>query len=162
MPSSANSFRLDSFAFPKWEIAHPAGQTIDSILSNDDSFYVPDEVNPLLKHSKAAMPSTCDEGSNLNNSNFFITLGGDLSRDDGKRSISGEVSENFDLVAAIGSEPCDPQNRPFRDIRILQTELLHDPFEDPLGFSELQAAFVGHPRVGEIDRIEDDEILAEM
>jgi peptidyl-prolyl cis-trans isomerase-like 4 len=144
------------------QLAHPDGQTIYSLLANDDSFYVPDELNPLLKHSRAGILSTCNEGPNLNNSNFFIALGGDLSRHDGRRSVFGEVSENFDLIAQIAAEPCDPQNRPLRNVRILQTHILHDPFDDPPGFAELQAAFVRHPRVAEIDRIEDDEILPEL
>jgi peptidyl-prolyl cis-trans isomerase-like 4 len=137
----------------------PQGQTIYSLLSDGDPLYVPDELNPLLKHSKAGLLSTCNEGPNLNTSNFFITLGGDLTRHDTKRSIFGEVSENLDLILQIASEPSDTANRPLRNIRILQTSILHDPFDDPPGFAALSSHFVRHSPDREIDRVEDNEAL---
>jgi peptidyl-prolyl cis-trans isomerase-like 4 len=137
----------------------PRGETIYSLLSNGEPFYIPDELNPLLKHSKAGLLSTCNEDANLNNSNFFITLGGDLIRHDSKRSIFGEVSENVALFHKIALEPCDGGNRPLRNIRIHRTSIIHDPFDDPPGFAVLAANFVRHARVREIDRVEDNEEL---
>jgi hypothetical protein len=135
------------------------GQTIYSLLSTDNHFFVPDEINGRLKHSKADLLSTCNEGPDRNTSNFFITLGGDLSQNDGKCTIFGEVSENFELILKIAGESVDQSNRPLRNIRIVKTEILYDPFDDPPGFSSLKTRFAPFPRVPEVERIEDDEEL---
>jgi peptidyl-prolyl cis-trans isomerase-like 4 len=144
------------------QLEFPQGQTIYSLISNDSSYYVSDEINRALTHSKAGLLSTCNEGPNLNNSNFFVTLGGDLSRHNGKHTIFGEISENWEMILGIATEPTDSLNRPYRNIRILETEIIHDPFEDPPGFADLCSRFVPSTPVAESDRIEDGEALTEI
>jgi peptidyl-prolyl cis-trans isomerase-like 4 len=115
----------------------PDGTTIYSLLSNDRMFFVPDEPMPHLKHSRPGLLSTCNEGPNLNTSNFLITLGGNLSRHDGKHTIFGNISENFEVVLEIAREPIDETGRPYRNIRITYTRILDDPFPDPPMFDIL-------------------------
>jgi peptidyl-prolyl cis-trans isomerase-like 4 len=153
---------IPNFMIRVAHLSRPSGQTIYSLLSNDDHFYVPNEINTSLTHSTAGLLSTCNEGPNLNNSNFFITLGGDLRRHDTKRSIFGEIAENFEIILRIATDPTDPTNRPLRNIRILKTEVLFDPFDDPPGFDALRSRFAPIERVPEIDRIEDDDIVPEI
>jgi peptidyl-prolyl cis-trans isomerase-like 4 len=122
-------------------------------------FFVPDEANRHLKHSMPGLLSTCNEGPNLNTSNFFVTLGGDLSRHDGKHTIFGEISENFELITQMSREPVDQTNRPYRNIRIKETRVLFDPFDDPPGFGGLICHFSPYRLVTEDDRIEDGRTL---
>lgn len=42
-----------------------------------------------------------------------------------------KVMEGMDTLEAINEQFCDDNGRPYRDIRILHTYVLDDPFEDP-------------------------------
>lgn len=69
---------------------------------------------------------------NSNTSQFFFTLRGeDLQHLDGKHTIFGEVAEGMEVLDALNLEYVDDDGRPFRDIRILHTSILDDPYEDP-------------------------------
>ena len=144
------------------QLACPEGRTVYSLITGNTSLFIPDEVNQQLTHSVAGLLSTCNGGPNLNNSNFFITLGGDLSRHDSLRSIFGEVSEGFELIKGIANEPVDGTGRPFRNIRILRTCVLHDPFEDPPGMEECARRFSRFPVLEEKDRLEDGQEVPEV
>ena len=143
------------------QIDCPKGETIYSLISGNKDLTVPDEINSRLSHSVAGLLSTCNDGPHLNNSNFFITLGGDMSRHDSKRTIFGEVGEGFELIKKIAMEPVDAKGRPLRNIRILRTHILHDPFDDPPGFASLVARFSPFGKRQEIDRLEDGEEFLE-
>jgi len=49
----------------------------------------------------------------------------------GKHCVFGQVAEGIDTVFRINEELVDDKNRPYRDIRISHTAILHDPFDDP-------------------------------
>lgn len=78
-------------------------------------------------------------GENLNTSQFYITMrDDDLEFLDGKHTIFGEVAEGLDTVLKdINELYCDTDGRPYRDVRILHTYILEDPFDDPAGLAEL-------------------------
>ena len=135
-------------------------RSIYSLLSNDKKLFVPDEISKQLTHSKSGLISTLNDSKNSNSSNFFITLGKDLSRFDSQRTIFGVISEGYSIIENISHEFVDKNFRPFRNIRILETIILFDPFDDPKGFNELE--FKPFEKIIEIDRIEDNEILNEF
>ena len=79
----------------------------------------------LLCMANAGMP-------NSNGSQFFLTLrNDDLEHLDGKHTIFGEVveEEGLAVLEKLNNEFVDDNGRPFRDIRILHTHVLDDPFE---------------------------------
>jgi peptidyl-prolyl cis-trans isomerase-like 4 len=79
-----------------------------------------------------------DGKQNANKSQFFITLRADgLEYLDGKHTIVGKVSEGIDVLQTINSLYCDGDGRPFQDVRILHTDVLEDPYEDPVGMGML-------------------------
>lgn len=134
----------------------PRGTTIYSLLSGATA-YIPDEVSPHLTHSAAGVLSTCNDGANRNTSAFFVTLGAPQPKFDGKRTIFGEVSENFALILEMAREAVDAGGRPLRNIRVLQTRVLFDPFPDPPGLESV--GFTPFAVVREADRLEYDESL---
>lgn len=138
------------------------GESIYGLLTNDKNLKFPDEISPILTHAKSGIVSMSNTAKNSNGSNFFITLGYDCSRFDDKHSIFGEISENFEIIESISKEPVDKESRPLRNIRILETKIIHDPFDDPPGFSNLLKTFHPKERIREIDRLEDDEIIHEI
>ena len=42
-----------------------------------------------------------------------------------------KVMEGMDTLEAINGQFCDDNGRPYRDLRILHTYVLDDPFDDP-------------------------------
>lgn len=138
------------------------GESIYGLLTNNKNLKFPDEICPILTHAKSGVVSTSNTAKNSNGSNFFITLGYDCSRFDDKHSIFGEISENFEVIENISKEYVDKKNRPFRNIRILETRIIHDPFDDPPGFTNLLQNFHTKERIRELDRLEDDEIIHEI
>ncbi|KAH0791203.1 peptidyl-prolyl cis-trans isomerase-like 4 [Histomonas meleagridis] len=150
---------IENFFIKLEQLPCKGGTTIYSLMTGENA-YIPDEISKKLTHSKAGILSTCNEGANKNTSDFFITLGSNLSRFDDKRSIFGEVSENFELIQGIAREAVDKENRPIRNIRILETRVLYDPFPDPPDLSSLN--FQPYERIKERDRLEDDEVIRDM
>lgn len=66
-------------------------------------------------------------------SQFFLTLGEDLTYLDEKHCVFGEVVEGVDILEAINEVICDNDDRPYQDVRIIHTVVLDDPFPDPKG-----------------------------
>ena len=79
----------------------------------------------------SASPTNPDE--RLAGSQFIITLGENLDLLDGKAAIFGEVVEGFDALEKINTAFIDDSGRPLKDIRILHTIVIDDPFVDPPG-----------------------------
>lgn len=75
-------------------------------------------------------------GDNLIGSQFFFTLGSDLTSLDGIHCVIGEVTEGVEVLRKINEAICDNTNRPYQDIRITHTVVLEDPFDNPRGFRE--------------------------
>ena len=100
------------------------------------------EFIPKRKHiergtvSFATTQSRDDPDKRLAASQFLITLGEKVDQLDGKAAIFGEVVEGFDALEHINGAFVDGSGRPLKDIRILHTVVLDDPFDDPPGVEE--------------------------
>ncbi|KAL6152736.1 Peptidyl-prolyl cis-trans isomerase-like 4 [Exserohilum turcicum] len=103
--------------------------------------FVP-EFKPKLKHaemgtvSMATAPNPADPEERLAGSQFIVTLGPNIDYLDGKAAIFGSVVEGFDTLEKINTAYIDDQGQPLKDIRILHTVILDDPFDDPAGLVE--------------------------
>lgn len=116
----------------------PATSLYEALYGEQAKYFV-DEVFPDLKHNKIGLVSTSNKAPNMNNSEFFITLSNEnLEFLNGKHSIFGSVAEGFDVLDKINQTYIDESNRPYKNIRILHTLILDDPFPDPetLSFPE--------------------------
>lgn len=76
-------------------------------------------------------------GESLIGSQFFFTLGSDLTSLDGIHCVIGQVVEGLDVLRTINEVICDTTHRPYKDVRITHTVILDDPFENPRGFREV-------------------------
>jgi peptidyl-prolyl cis-trans isomerase-like 4 len=104
--------------------------------------FVP-EFQPKLKHkemgtvSMATAPAPDNPEERYAGSQFIITLGQDIDFLDGKAAVFGTVVEGFDTLEKINTAYIDDKGQPLKDIRILHTIVLEDPFEeDPPGLVE--------------------------
>ncbi|USP79192.1 hypothetical protein yc1106_06466 [Curvularia clavata] len=103
--------------------------------------FVP-EFNPKHKHtemgtvSMATAPNPADPDERFAGSQFIVTLGPNIDYLDGKAAIFGTVVEGFDTLEKINTAYIDDQGQPLKDIRILHTVVLDDPYDDPAGLVE--------------------------
>ena len=75
-------------------------------------------------------------GENFIGSQFFFTLGADLTSLDGIHCVIGEVAEGHEVLRKLNEAIVDNKHRPYKDIRITHTVILEDPYADPRGFRE--------------------------
>lgn len=73
-------------------------------------------------------------GDNLIGSQFFLTLGADLTSLDGQHCVIGQVTEGMEILRHLNDAICDHTHRPYQDIRVTHTVVLDDPFDNPRGF----------------------------
>ena len=110
--------------------------SVNELLYGEQAKYFDDEIYPDLKHNKYGLVSTSNKAPNMNNSEFFITLSNEnLEFLNGKHTIFGCIAEGSDVLEKINQTYIDETNRPFKNIRILHTLILDDPFEDPEGLN---------------------------
>ncbi|XP_035218384.1 peptidyl-prolyl cis-trans isomerase sig-7-like [Stegodyphus dumicola] len=109
------------------------GESIFCRLYGEQAKYFDAELKPRLKHEKIGTLSMVNNGNNMNGSQFFLTLGENLTYLDEVHTVFGEVAEGFETLLKINEAICDPNNRPYQDIRITHTVVLHDPYDDPKG-----------------------------
>ncbi|KAF4548388.1 Peptidyl-prolyl cis-trans isomerase-like protein 5 [Elsinoe fawcettii] len=125
------------------------------------------EFIPKKKHvergtvSFATTPARDDPDRRLAASQFLITLGDNVDLLDGKAAIFGEVVEGFDALEKINGAFVDDTGRPLKDIRILHTVVLDDPFDDPSGIEEPPSSPVPSKEQLATVRIAHDEELSE-
>ncbi|ORY15694.1 cyclophilin-like domain-containing protein [Clohesyomyces aquaticus] len=125
------------------------------------------EFRPKLKHadmgtvSMATAPSPDDPDDRLAGSQFLVTLGPNVEYLDGKAAIFGVVVEGFDALERINTSFIDDDGRPLKDIRILHTVVLDDPYDDPEGLQEPPASPVPTQAQLATVRIGHDETLEE-
>ncbi|KAG9439462.1 hypothetical protein H6P81_019627 [Aristolochia fimbriata] len=135
------------------------GDSIYKFLYGDQARFFGDEIHPDLKHSRLGTVAMASAGENLNASQFYITLRGDLDYLDGKHTVFGQVEEGFDVLTRINEAYVDDKGRPYKNIRIKHTYIIDDPFDDPPQLAELipDRSPEGKPSVEEEDvRLEDD------
>ncbi|KAF2471058.1 cyclophilin-like protein [Lindgomyces ingoldianus] len=100
------------------------------------------EFRPKLKHadmgtvSMATAPSPDDPDNRLAGSQFLVTLAQNVEYLNGKAAVFGLVVEGFDVLEKINTAFIDDDGRPLKDIRILHTVVLDDPYDDPEGLTE--------------------------
>lgn len=80
--------------------------------------------------------SMVSTGDNFIGSQFFFTLGADLTSLDGTHCVIGEVVEGHEVLRALNEAIVDVKHRPYKDIRITHTVILEDPYADPRGFRQ--------------------------
>jgi peptidyl-prolyl cis-trans isomerase-like 4 len=129
--------------------------------------FVP-EFKPKLKHaemgtvSMATAPNPEDPDERFAGSQFIITLGQNIDFLDGKAAIFGSVVEGFDTLEKINTAYIDDKGQPLKDIRILHTVVLDDPYDDPADLVEPpespvpSAAQLATVRVAYDENIEED------
>ncbi|GAB7344315.1 hypothetical protein MBLNU457_2180t1 [Dothideomycetes sp. NU457] len=100
------------------------------------------EISKKRKHTErgtvsfATTPARNNPDERIASSQFIITLGDNIDQLDGKAAVFGAVVEGFDALEKINSAFVDDKGIPLKDIRILHTVVLDDPFDDPDGIQE--------------------------
>ncbi|KAK9747547.1 Cyclophilin type peptidyl-prolyl cis-trans isomerase/CLD [Popillia japonica] len=93
--------------------------------------YFEGERNPRKKHTTMGLVSFVGTEDHMIGSQFFITLGTELTYLDEQHCVFGEVMEGLDVLELLNEVICDQDNRPYQDVRITHTVVLDDPFPDP-------------------------------
>mmetsp|Transcript_21489 Transcript_21489/g.34746 ORF Transcript_21489/g.34746 Transcript_21489/m.34746 type:complete len:458 (+) Transcript_21489:44-1417(+) len=139
------------------------GSSIWGIMYGEQARFFDDEISKKIKHSKrgtVAMANT--GGSNTNGSQFYITLGDDLTSLDEKYTIFGELPDGEDgeeALKKINAAFCDNNDKPIQNIRIRHTVVIDDPFPDPPMLKEHipDRSPEAKPDKHDVDRIADYE-----
>lgn len=112
------------------------GESVWGVIEGQHKRFFEAEYLPKIRHSEPGLLSMVSLGNNLIGSQFFFTLGNDLTSLDGVHCVIGQVVEGLDVVRKLNEAICDDTHRPFQDIRITHTVILEDPFDNPRGFRE--------------------------
>lgn len=107
------------------------GESVFAKLYGDQARYFESEKKPRLRHLKLGTLSMVGSDDGLHGSQFMITLGENLDYLDGQHCVFGCVAEGLETVERLNAAVCDGEGRPYQDIRICHTVVLHDPFDDP-------------------------------
>lgn len=132
------------------------GSSIYGVVESEEKKFIQPELVPKIKHTRAGMLSMVGGASGEHASQFFITCADELDYLNNKNTVFGEVAEGMDIVMKINDAYCDKQGRPYKDIRILHTLILEDPFDDPVGLIVPDKS-PEPPAVTDTDRIGYDE-----
>ena len=91
-----------------------------------------DEFNKLLKHDERGIIAMANSGPNTNGSQFYI-LYQPSPHLDGKHSVFGRLVGGMDTLNKMERVPVNEDNdKPLKIIKILQTDVFKNPFNDPL------------------------------
>ncbi|VEN62857.1 unnamed protein product [Callosobruchus maculatus] len=107
------------------------GESIFGVIEGSDKRYFEGENKPRIKHTKMGLISFVGNEERMIGSQFFITLGEELTYLDEKHCVFGEVVEGLDILDVINEVICDTDDRPYQDVRITHTVVLDDPYPDP-------------------------------
>ncbi|CAG9857021.1 unnamed protein product [Phyllotreta striolata] len=107
------------------------GESIYGVLDGPARRYFEGENEPRIKHTRPGLLSFVGNDERMIGSQFFITLGDELTYLDHKHCVFGEVVEGFEVLEIINETICDTDDRPYQDVRIAHTVILDDPFPDP-------------------------------
>ncbi|EDV93092.1 peptidyl-prolyl cis-trans isomerase sig-7 [Drosophila grimshawi] len=114
--------------------AGDGGSSVWGVVEGSQKRFFEAEYIPKIHHSSAGMLSLVSVGKNLVGSQFFFTLGENLTSLDGTHCVIGEVVEGHELLRKLNDAIVDESFRPYQDIRITHTVVLEDPFPNPRGF----------------------------
>ncbi|CAN0002845.1 unnamed protein product [Pylaiella littoralis] len=110
------------------------GTSVYGLMYGEQARFFEDEISATSrKHDEAGLLSMANMGvPNSNGSQFFFSMrGDDMQHLDGKHTVFAKVMEGMEILEKINGQFCDDNGRPYRDIRILHTYVLDDPFDDP-------------------------------
>jgi len=144
------------------------GESIFCQLYGEQAKYYEAETIPRIKHTKQGLISMVNCGDNVLGSQFFITLGTNLDSLDGEHCVFGEVVEGEEVITKLNNTITDTEGRPYQDIRITHTVVLHDPYDDPPGLElreaspEPTAEMLASTRIGADESINDFEGRSEQ
>lgn len=95
--------------------------------------YFSTEKVPIIRHDRVGLISMINNGNDQHGSQFLITLGDTnlTSLDKQGHCVFGKIVEGLEILHILNKSMVDDQDRPFRDICISHTVLLHDPYQDP-------------------------------
>ncbi|TDG42152.1 hypothetical protein AWZ03_011440 [Drosophila navojoa] len=110
------------------------GSSVWGVVEGIQKRFFEAEYLPKIYHSSAGMLSLVSAGKNLVGSQFFFTLGENLTSLDGNHCVIGEVVEGHEVLRKLNDAIVDEDFRPYQDIRITHTVVLEDPFPNPRGF----------------------------
>ncbi|XP_061390437.1 peptidyl-prolyl cis-trans isomerase sig-7 [Musca vetustissima] len=116
--------------------AGDGGSSIWGVVEGQHKRFFEGETLPKIHHSSAGLISLVGAGKQLLGSQFFFTLGDNLTSLDGQHCVIGEVVEGHETLRKLNEAIVDENFRPYQDIRITHTVILEDPFPDPRGFRE--------------------------
>ncbi|CAO3637855.1 unnamed protein product [Cunninghamella echinulata] len=88
----------------------------------------PDEIRSTLSHNDRGLLSMANHGKNTNGSQFFITYR-PCTHLDRQHTIFGRVVGGIDVLGKLESIPVDSNDRPEREIRMKQVDVLVDPYQ---------------------------------
>ncbi|XP_002136956.3 peptidyl-prolyl cis-trans isomerase sig-7 [Drosophila pseudoobscura] len=113
--------------------AGDGGSSIWGVVEGPQKRFFEAEYLPKIHHLNAGMLSLVSAGKNLVGSQFFFTLGEDLTSLDGTHCVIGEVVEGHEVLRQLNDAIVDEKFRPYQDIRITHTVVLEDPYPNPRG-----------------------------
>ncbi|XP_068152657.1 peptidyl-prolyl cis-trans isomerase sig-7 [Drosophila tropicalis] len=116
--------------------ASDGGSSIWGVVEGQHKRFFEAEYLPKIPHSNPGMLSLVSAGKNLVGSQFFFTLGENLTSLDGTHCVIGEVVEGHEVLRKLNEAIVDEDCRPYQDIRITHTVILEDPFPNPRGLQE--------------------------
>ncbi|CAO3614222.1 unnamed protein product [Cunninghamella blakesleeana] len=88
----------------------------------------PDEIKSSLSHNDRGILSMANHGKNTNGSQFFITYK-PCTHLDRQHTIFGRVVGGLEVLGKFESIPVDDGDRPEREIRMKQVDVLVDPYQ---------------------------------
>ncbi|KAH9384404.1 hypothetical protein HPB48_026411 [Haemaphysalis longicornis] len=92
----------------------------------------------------------------------MITLSENLDYLDGQHCVFGYVAEGLETVERLNTAVCDGEGRPYQDVRICHTVVLHDPFDDPPNLELPDASPEPTLEMLQSDRIGAHEVVDDM
>ena len=113
--------------------ARQGGESIFYFLYGENGRFFEPESKVKLKHDHFGTLSMVTTVDKLCGSQFIFTLNDKLDYLDDVHTVFGRVVEGFHVLQELNEILCDKDNRPYRDVLITHTVILHDPFDNPPG-----------------------------
>ncbi|XP_055905515.1 peptidyl-prolyl cis-trans isomerase sig-7 [Eupeodes corollae] len=114
--------------------AGDGGESVWGVVEGSHKRFFEAESLPKIKHTIPGLLSLVSVGKFMVGSQFFFTLGPDLTSLDAVHCVIGEVVEGREILRKMNEAIVDEKFRPYQDIRVTHTVILDDPFSDPRGF----------------------------
>ncbi|RKP05281.1 cyclophilin-like domain-containing protein, partial [Thamnocephalis sphaerospora] len=89
----------------------------------------PDQFKQNLQHTKRGVLSMANRGKDTNSSQFFITFR-PCKHLDNKHTVFGQVVGGLPVLDTIERIPTDDDDRPTKEVRILDVKVFVDPFTE--------------------------------